>query len=159
MSPPRKPVARSISSRSHSRTSSDTCSLRLRPVWILSARPPTRSFSLRITTVWTSSSVAPRKNSGLRASSRIASKADTNSARSVAVTMPTPSKARANACEPRISASISLRSKWSEPENRSKTSDGPSSNRPPHNFIRISSSTFYWPSSPQHGPESAARSG
>ena len=31
----------------------------LRPVWILSASPPTASFNLRMTSVWTSSSVAP----------------------------------------------------------------------------------------------------
>ncbi len=46
-----------ISSRSHRRVSSDTCSFRLRPVWILSASAPTFSFSLRMTKVWTSSSV------------------------------------------------------------------------------------------------------
>jgi amidophosphoribosyltransferase len=38
--------------------SSETCSLRLRPVWILSATLPARSLSLRMTRVWTSSSVA-----------------------------------------------------------------------------------------------------
>ena len=48
---------RSHSSRSQRRVSSETCSLRLRPVWILSASAPTRSFSLRMTSVWTSSSV------------------------------------------------------------------------------------------------------
>jgi len=46
-------------SRSHMRVSSDTCSLRLRPVWILSATLPARSLSLRITSVCTSSSLAP----------------------------------------------------------------------------------------------------
>ena len=35
--------ARSHSSRSQSRVSSETCSLRLRPVWILPASAPTRS--------------------------------------------------------------------------------------------------------------------
>ena len=51
------------------------------------------------------------KNSGLRASSRIASNAATSRARSADVGYPRSSSARANACEPRMSASISLRSK------------------------------------------------
>src|ERR1043166_8023705 len=50
--------------------------------------------------------------------------------------MPTRSRARANACDPRISAPMSRRSKSSEPENRSKTSDGPDSKRPPQSFTR-----------------------
>src|SRR5690242_18384546 len=55
--------------------------------------------------------------------------------RSAAVRMPTRSRARANACEPRISASMRRRSKSSEPEKRSKTSEGPDSKRPPQSFI------------------------
>src|ERR1035441_960869 len=51
------PCMSAHSSRSHMRVSSDTCSLRLRPVWILSATLPARSFSLRITAAWPSSSV------------------------------------------------------------------------------------------------------
>src|SRR3989442_157744 len=54
--------------------------------------------------------------------------------------MPTRSSARAKACEPRISASISRQSKSRDSENRSKTSDGPVSKRPPQSFIgRLSS--------------------
>ncbi len=64
MTPASSSRARSHSSRSHSRVSSETCSFRLRPVWILSASAPTFSFSLRMTKVWTSSSAAPSKNPG-----------------------------------------------------------------------------------------------
>src|ERR1700677_4045588 len=49
--------------------------------------------------------------------------------------MPTPSRAHAKAWEPRISASIKRRSKSSEPEKRSKISEGPSAKRPPQSFI------------------------
>ena len=73
--PPPAPRTWSHSSRSQSRVSSDTCSLRLRPVWILSATAPAFSFSLRITSVWTSSSVAPSKNAGAADSARMASNA------------------------------------------------------------------------------------
>ena len=40
ISPHSSPRARSHSARSHSRVSSDTCSFRLRPVWIFSATAP-----------------------------------------------------------------------------------------------------------------------
>jgi ABC-2 type transport system permease protein len=49
--------------------------------------------------------------------------------------MPTRSRARTHACDPRRSASIKRRSKCSDRENRSKTSDGPCSKRPPQSFI------------------------
>ena len=98
----------------------------------------------------------PQKNPAV-ASSRIASKAATNSARSAAVKIPTLSSARANACEPRISASIRRRSKWSDPEKRSKTSEGPSSNRPPQSFIAAFFAALLAQETP--APASAARSG
>src|SRR5208283_5498397 len=65
----------------------------------------------------------------------MASKASTIWARSEAVRMPTCSSARAKAWEPRISASSRRRSKSSEPEKRSKISEGPDSKRPPQSFI------------------------
>ena len=52
---------------------------------------------------------------------------------------PARSSARAKACEPRQSQSSSFLSKWSEPEKRSKTSEGPPSNRPPQSFISATS--------------------
>ena len=51
--------------------------------------------------------------------------------------IPTRSSARAKACEPRQSASSRRLSKWSEPEKRSNTSDGPASNRPPQSFMGL----------------------
>ena len=58
--------------------------------------------------------------------------------------IPARANARANACEPSTSAQISFRSKCSEPEKVSKTSEGPASNLPPQSFIcaRLKS----WPS-------------
>ena len=94
--------SRRIRARSHSRVSSETCSLRLRPVWILSASAPTFSFSLRMTNVWTSSSSAPSKV--LRVRRFLADLRRTPQracAASSAVRMPTRASARANACEPR----------------------------------------------------------
>src|SRR5450631_3767704 len=51
--------------------------------------------------------------------------------------MPARSSARAKACEPCTSAKISLPSKCRDPENCSKTSDGPDSKRPPQSFIAL----------------------
>ena len=136
MTPPSSARARSHSSRSHSRVSSETCSLRLRPVWILSA---TRAGALlqladdQRVDVFVGRAVVEAGDRRLRRGSH--RRPSTICARSSAVRMPTRSSARANACEPRISASISRRSKWSEPEKRSKTSEGPVSNRPPQSFM------------------------
>src|ERR1039457_2668548 len=56
-------------------------------------------------------------------------------ARSPALRTPACSSARAKACEPRISAPIRRRSNASDPEKRSKISEGPVSNLPPHSFM------------------------
>src|SRR5580704_10152416 len=48
--------------------------------------------------------------------------------------MPARSNARAKASDPRQSASRSFLSKCSEPEKRSKTSDGPLAKRPPQSL-------------------------
>ena len=76
----------------------------------------------------------------------------TNSPHSASLKIPTRRNARAYACDPRQSASSNRLSKCSEPENRSKTSEGPPSNRPPHSFICPVSR-------PALARESAARSG
>ncbi len=93
------------------------------------------SFNLRMTKVWMSSSVAPSRNFGSCASVRMSSKARTNCPRSSAVRMPARSSARAKACDPRQSASSSFLSKWSDPEKRSKTSDGPARESPAPEFL------------------------
>jgi len=86
---------------------------------------------------WKGTLLAPSKKAGDEASLRMASNAVAICNRSSAVRMPTRSSARANACEPRISASRSRRSKSSDPEKCSKISDGPFSKRPPQSFIGI----------------------
>ena len=125
-----------ISSRSHRRVSSETCSLRLRPVWILSA---TRAGLLLQLADDAACGRLRRRRLRRRPARRLRRESRRrrrrSRARSSAVRMPTRSSARAKACEPRISASISRRSKSSEPEKRSKTSEGPSSKRPPQSFI------------------------
>ena len=94
----------------------------------------------------------------LRDFARICSNASTSVRALRAVRMPTRSSARAKACEPRKSASSSRLSKWSEPEKRSKTSEGPLSNRPPQSFMRVSHLRRL-ASRATPAPESAARSG
>jgi hypothetical protein len=89
-----------------------------------------------MTKVWTSSSSAPSKKPGDLASSTDGFEGvDDGPAHSAAVRTPARASERAKACEPRTSASSRRRSKCSEFEKRSKTSDGPVSKRPPQSFI------------------------
>ncbi len=78
-------ATRSHSSRSHRRVSSDTCSLRLRPVWILSATFAGALLQFADDQRVDSSSVAPSIEPGWRGFARIASKAVTICSRSSAV--------------------------------------------------------------------------
>ncbi len=145
----------SICSRSHSRTSSDTCSLRLRPVWILSASAAHSLLQLaddQGVDVFVGGAVEElriaRFVADLFEGARPVSRAPS------AVRMPARSSARAKACEPRLSASINRRSKCSEPENRSKTSEGRlESGRP---IVSFASARL---PRPARAPGSAARSG
>ena len=88
--------------------------------------PPARRPLLQLANdqVWTSSSAAPSKNAGSCASCAISSNACDQCLRARSRSgCRRFSSARANACEPRISASCKRLSKCSEPENRSKTSE------------------------------------
>jgi hypothetical protein len=96
-----------------------------------------------MTSVWTSSSSAPSKNPLLEIALLSESRRTLHQliAHSAAVRIPTRSSARANACEPRHIGVEQRLSKWSEPEKRSKTSDGPFRNARP----RVSSRLFVLP--------------
>ena len=154
--PPRDRFRRAATSR----TSSDTCSLRLRPVWILSASSAHAFLQFanhQRVHVFVGRAVEELRRRGiLRGSRRTPPPARPAPPPSGCSRLPALARTPASRGYPHRSAAGR---KCSDPENRSKTSDGPSSNRPPHSFIRTSSWTSWPLSSRPPAPESAGRSG
>src|SRR5262245_2359531 len=123
--------------RRYNRRSSDTCSLRERPVWSRRPASPSRSTSSRSTKLWTSSS-APLTNAGSdRPRSSRSARAASICAASSRASTPARLNARAHARLPVTSSSNKRRSKRNDAPKSKAAASGAASKRPDQRFVAL----------------------
>src|SRR5262245_29729644 len=121
--------------RRYNRRSSDTCSLRERPVWSRRPASPSRSTSSRSTKLWTSSSAPLRSAGSDRPRSRRSASAASICAASSRASTPARLNARAHARLPVTSSSNRRRSKRNDAPKSKATASGAASKRPDQRLV------------------------